>query len=465
MTGEDRGISALERIEAILASTEIHELAAVVPTPPRDRGGRPRHYPVFMVIVYESLIGVFGSARQVEAELAHPTMWRWVRNACKASTGLDLPQIPMRRHHYLYLRNRYLTDPQILELLGEVHRRSAATQAQRLGLLRADGDGSWTHPSLDRVVYGDGKVITPLYRARPGDIRLDRSTGKLRRLRAEPDADLHFEGTGETVWGTKFVIFATRGQTAHSRIILDVDFVANKGGEAATAMSCLARTTPHLPGAQAVVYDTALRGVHHQTILRQLGLVPINRVAAAKASSKKPRRDAKEQRVEKTVFVETKELARAGRASTRVDLYARPGSIGIGTLTADGELHFTPLPRVRTHRNASKNGYRWYNDYRLPDHLGAATVTVRLHANDDDTARNFNRTENVRVIAPDDPGFTELFRRRNDAESINRAIDDTLWLRRAHSLGRRRQLLNMIGYALMVNALAAARHKRQTLAA
>ena len=204
---------------------------------------------------------------------------------------------------------------------------------------------------------------------------------------------------------------------------------------------------------------TALRGVHHQTILRQLGLIPINRVAAAKASAKKPRRDAKEQRVEKTVFVESKELARTGRPSVRVDLYARAGSIGIGTLTADGELHFTPLPRVRTHRNPSKNGYRWYNDYRLPEHLGAGTVTVRLHANNDDTARKFNRTENVRPIAPDDPGFAELFRRRNDAESINRALEDTLWLRRAHSLGRRRQLMNMIGYALMVNALAAARHR------
>ncbi|MSW92064.1 MAG: hypothetical protein F2812_10710, partial [Actinobacteria bacterium] len=86
----------------------------------------------------------------------------------------------------------------------------------------------------------------------------------------------------------------------------------------------------------AATLPNALRGVHHQTILRQLGLIPINRVAAAKASAKKPRRDAKEQRVEKTVFVESKELARTGRPSVRVDLYARAGSIGIGTLTADG---------------------------------------------------------------------------------------------------------------------------------
>ena len=33
-------------------------------------------------------------------------------------------------------------------------------------------------------------------------------------------------------------------------------------------------------------------------------------------------------------------------------------------------------------------------------------------------------------------------------------LDDTLWLRRAHSIGNRRQLLNMITYALGVNALS-----------
>jgi hypothetical protein len=47
--------------------------------------------------------------------------------------------------------------------------------------------------------------------------------------------------------------------------------------------------------------------------------------------------------------------------------------------------------------------------------------------------------------------------RRNDAESINRHFDDTLRLRRAHSIGNLRQLLNMITYALGVNGLEHAR--------
>ncbi len=140
-----------------------------------------------------------------------------------------------------------------------------------------------------------------------------------------------------------------------------------------------------------------------------------------------------------------------------LDLYARAGTIGIGTLDADGELQFTPLPRIRTHRNADKTKYRWYNDHRLPGHLGSGTISVRLHGNPSDAARRFNRTENVRPIPQDDPAFQELFRRRNDAESINRGLDDSLWLRRAHSVGQRRQLLNLLGYAVMVNSLAIAR--------
>ena len=68
------------------------------------------------------------------------------------------------------------------------------------------------------------------------------------------------------------------------------------------------------------------------------------------------------------------------------------------------------LRRKRTHRNADKNGhYRWYDDYQLPD----------------------------------------------------RDLDDTLYLRRAHSVGAARQHLNLLGYALVVNAVAVHRYARR----
>jgi hypothetical protein len=59
-------------------------------------------------------------------------------------------------------------------------------------------------------------------------------------------------------------------------------------------------------------------------------------------------------------------------------------------------------------------------------------------------------------------GTTRLYRRRNDAESINRALDDPLWVRRAHSVGHERQHLNPLTHALDVNSLAMHRHRRRT---
>jgi hypothetical protein len=47
-----------------------------------------------------------------------------------------------------------------------------------------------------------------------------------------------------------------------------------------------------------------------------------------------------------------------------------------------------------------------------------------------------------------------LYGWRNDAEAQNRALDDSLWLGRAHSLGAQRQLLDWLGYGLVVNAVA-----------
>lgn len=44
-------------------------------------------------------------------------------------------------------------------------------------------------------------------------------------------------------------------------------------------------------------------------------------------------------------------------------------------MTESGKPVFVPLDRVRTHRNTDKRGtFRWYNGYRLPEHLGGASA-------------------------------------------------------------------------------------------
>ncbi|MPZ68287.1 MAG: hypothetical protein GEU71_02015 [Actinobacteria bacterium] len=459
------GLSCLERVEAILRNPAVYRLGRLIPKPPPDSGGRRRQYPDFMLIVYEALISVYLSARQVEAELSHPLVWKLMRRTIKTifpdDPSMHLPRRPMRRHHYLYGRGRHLSDPDVLSALAELHREIAAEQARELGLMNPAGPGSWTHPHPSRLLHADGKVIAPLFRAKPGDEWVDKATGEIKSRRCEPDGRLHFEGTGEAAWGTKFVLVAARSGDERGRIIIDVEWVPEPGGEAGHAMNSFERVAPLVPGAQGVIYDTALRGVHHQKLLREFGWLPINKVTAAVKGSRKPRRK-EGQRVEKSVHVEDKQIRLEDGSARTYRLYASGGAIGLGELTDTGEVEFVELERVRTHRNADKNGlYRWYNDYRLPASYGGGTITVRLHGNDEDSIRRFNRTENVRPIPSTDPDFSELYSRRNDCESINRALDDSMWLGRAHSVGHSRQHVNLLGYALMVNSVALHEHRKR----
>ena len=60
------------------------------------------------------------------------------------------------------------------------------------------------------MMHADGKVVTPLFKGKAGDLRVDKRKGKIRQVRHEIDASLHFEGDGGAVWGTKFVVVAAR---------------------------------------------------------------------------------------------------------------------------------------------------------------------------------------------------------------------------------------------------------------
>src|SRR5438445_7980574 len=123
------GVAALERLEALIANPELYALADVVPTPDPSAGGRPRQYPTFMWILYDALLSVYGSARRVEAELAHPVVWHHLRRLVEDRFPDEpvrwLPDTPMRRHHYLYARTRWLTDPDVFESLRSLHRSVA----------------------------------------------------------------------------------------------------------------------------------------------------------------------------------------------------------------------------------------------------------------------------------------------------------------------------------------------------
>jgi hypothetical protein len=449
------GISSLDKLEAVVRNPAIYRLAEVLPKREDGDVGRPREWPDYMPFLFDALISVFTSARKVEAELNHRYVWRMVQRLTKKMNPNDpsmwLPNQRYRRHHYEYFRNKYLTDPVILEAIQAKHREIAAEQAREIGLLDESEGDTFTHPSLDRLLYADGKVVTPLYRAKPGDTRVNRETGEIRQLRYEADADLHMEGTGEFAWGCKFVMTAVRSNDVHGRIILDVRWCPEKGGEAKTAMSAMRDIAPNTPGALGVIYDGAFRGVHHAELMRDLGWLSINKVQAREVI----KRDNRVVKItDKMTHIEDKEVN-----GKTVRLFARGGAIGVVEFDHNGNKEFVELKRRRTMRRADKNGsYRWYNEYVMAD---GNKIVVRLDTTEQDKERKLNRSENVRQISQTDPDFKKLYGRRADAESINRQLEDSLWLGRAHSKGASRQSVNMLGYALYVNGLALFLHRKR----
>lgn len=125
-------------------------------------------------------------------------------------------------------------------------------------------------------------MVAPLYKAKPGTTKVDKETGEIRNVRFEADADLHMQGDGEMAYGVKFVITAVRSQHVNERIIVDARHCPEKGGEAKTAMQAFKDIAPIAPGCMGILYDTALRGTHHQVLMRDFGWLSINRVTAKK---------------------------------------------------------------------------------------------------------------------------------------------------------------------------------------
>ena len=65
------------------------------------------------------------------------------------------------------------------------------------------------------------------------------------------------------------------------------------------------------------------------------------------------------------------------------------------------------------------------------------------------------RAGHVRVIAEGEEPFTRLYGLRNDAESFNSMLKRSLLVDRAMSLGGARQLVDVLCFALLHNAITA----------
>ena len=371
----------------------------------------------------------------------------------------------MRRHHYLYARNRYLTDPDVLAASRVSHRELAADQARELGLLDPDGPGfvdpsrSQSHAPRRRQGH-HAAVQSQARRPHASTARTGETLARPLRTRRR---DSTSKATANAAWGTKFVLVAARtdrrARPHHPR---------RRMGPHPRRRSPHRRRLLHPP--RAPHPRRARRHLRHRTARRP----PPDPPARPRPAPHQPRHRRQGQRQE--AAPRRRATGREERPHRRQDHHprrrhdsdtsrstrrvARSASASSPTPATS---HFTALPRVRTHRNRDKNGqYRWYNDYRLPDRLRAPD-----HHRPPPRQRRGRRAEaQPHRERPAHPARRSRLRAALPAPQRRRIhqphLDDTLWLRRAHSIGHARQHLNLLGYALTVNALALHRHRGDT---
>ena len=438
---------AMEKIEACMRYPGTRELARLFPDKPRV--GRRRDYQPFMWLVYHMLSTfVYESARATGDEIAHRWIWKRMRAIAKDvfpdEPWMWLPARPMTRWHYAYAKKRYLLNPSLLEDLKEGSMGLAAELARELGLFAEDSKMSWKHLDLNRMTQSDGKVIDPRYRAKRGATTKNRATGEVREVRADPDAAFHTEGGGRAAYGNKFVILSAR--TERYRVFLTHGFdsgIKGEGGEAAVAMRCFERVAPLLPGAQGVNYDKAMRGVHIDRAARELGWVIATGVFDITDDEDEP----------KIWHIEDREVELPDGSRTTIRIHARRGAPGLLELDEEGKEYFVELELIKRERRGRLGQYRFYRLVRLPEYLGGGQLRIRTTGDEEDEARGLSRAEHLRTVAETDPDFPALKARRNDAESLNKYLEDTLDRGRAHSVGALAQDADLLGFGLGLNAL------------
>lgn len=467
-----RRLSIPEQIQAVFSLPALYELAQLIPRPPV---GRPPANPAYVVLAYGVLARLFRSGIRVQTELAHPATWQLVcdtvaRAAARLPDGL-VPELPGWQpatfEAFRNARNRYLTDPDIMAQMRGRFIAAAVRQARDFGLLDPKGPGSLSHPDRSRTIYGDGTVVRPLYRPPASRRVVDRQTGETRVVyldaagqpleaptrRFDPDAAEYHGHTG-SVTGQNFVALYARGDGPQQRVVLAVDRTPRPGQEADTAVELIKQVHAVAgSGILAVAYDGAFQGPQIDEVMTRTGLIVVNKVPAAPQSKADKERSGGEKLPRwHPLGVWEHDTADGPCGHTLAAINGAVSEIGLderGEPVVVGRLH-----RQQVKRSRRATGLYHFNvAYQVPCAYGAFTAWITPHGEPGDA--DHRRAGHVRVIAEGEEAFTRLYGLRNDAESFNSMLKRSLIVDRAMSLGGPRQLVDVLCFALLHNAITA----------
>ena len=272
------------------------------------------------------------------SRLAHPLVWdspppTRPRAVPERSVASGCPTRPMRRHHYLYGRNRYLTDPMILAALADAAPRARRRPGPRARPARPERsrlvDPPRSDPDAPRRRQGHHSPVPSPSPATHASTRPPARSAPPRRTRRRPP----LRRRRRDRLGHQVVLVAARSDDVHGRIILDVEWVPKPGGEARPRWTASPASHP--------TCRRARRHLRHRPPRRPPPDPPARPRPAPhqpghrRKAARRSRAQGRQRRVEKSAYVEDK------------------------TITVDGSRsRSSPLRQGRRHRHRRTHRHR-----------------------------------------------------------------------------------------------------------
>lgn len=249
-------------------------------------------------------------------------------------------------------------------------------------------------------------------------------------------------GGGPKKGSMQVVIVGCRGTREHERVVLGIEPVLKRGQEMKVTETLIDELLGLGLKPHTLLYDGAMRGVHILHYLR-LGILAISPL-------KKPPKGVI------TDFPLGPHLVYQGDGSrTTVNVFAREGAPGVEYVDHTGQRQWIALTYQRVRQRRRTDRYAWYMVCDLPSAVGGGFVRVRVDLNK-------AVAENLRLFPKSDPGYV-LYHQRSQIESLNRALDDSLYQGRAHSASIQGQRADCVGWGFVVNSVALFLHGPATL--
>lgn len=449
---ETTNLAFWDALEAVVSSEALVAAADRLEEQIGERGGRPRAFHAYHHLVAHLLCtGHYGQrVRWTFTNLGHPLAWDYLRQSIlrhhPQRPDLDPGPSAMRRHHFVYFKRTYLESPEGMAVFTTASEGFAIGLARDLELCTGTTGGSWTLPSLNDVIQGDGKVVRPISHWKPGDEWANPGTGEIKARRTDPDIRKYREGGKTTVThGHKLTFLQTRTDEAGERVILAVEA---GGDELGSALSMMDRIHRELPEARVFAYDGALRGVHRAQFMERYGMLCVS-----------PANGTKNEKVDPSwMKLGTAPLHRNDGTGDNVLIETFEGRPYVVEIGVDGSRVPMPLTLLHIKKSTQRGKHRFYGYYDLD---GVGTVKLRFHQTAEDRETKLNRHERLHPYPIKTEQGRALYGRRPDAESMNRQFEDACWQGRAPGYGQTTVLLGAVGWAFAQNCMAAYRLRQK----